>query len=92
MVIIVNAIIIASNVLFALLVIRALATWFFRLEKSWIFTIYKIAAGLTEFLVRPCRKITERFNTGMFDWSLLLACIVIMVARDILIRAVFLIG
>lgn len=83
-----KAIIIASNVLFGLLVVRALCTWLMGSGKSWVNTIYRISVGLTEFLVAPCRRITSKFRGGMFDWSLLLACLVIILARDILLRVV----
>ncbi len=83
-----KAIIIVSNVLFGLLVVRALCSWLMGGSRPWVQTVYRISAGLTEFLVAPCRKITSKFNGGMFDWSLLLACLVIMLARDILLRIV----
>ena len=87
MVLLGKAIIIVSNILFGLLVVRALCSW---LMGSG--TIYRISAGLTEFLVAPCRKITSKFSGGMFDWSLLLACLVIMLARDILLRVVMMLS
>ena len=86
MVLLGKAIIIVSNILFGLLVVRALCSWLM------VQTIYRISAGLTEFLVAPCRKITSKFNGGMFDWSLLLACLVIMLARDILLKLIMMLS
>ncbi len=87
-----KAIIIVSNVLFGLLVVRALCSWLMGGGRPWVQTVYRISAGLTEFLVAPCRKITSKFSGSMFDWSLLLACLVIMLARDILLRIVMMLS
>ena len=92
MVLLGKAIIIVSNILFGRLVVRALCSWLMGSGRSWVQTIYRISAGLTEFLVAPCRKITSKFNGGMFDWSLLLACLVIMLARDILLKLIMMLS
>jgi uncharacterized protein YggT (Ycf19 family) len=41
---------------------------------------------VTEPIVIPFRKLLSRFNTGPVDFSLFLAMIVIMVAREVIIR------
>lgn len=80
-----------TDVLFALLCIRALCTWLFGFNWPWVYKVYDICVKLTEFIVAPCRKITDRFSGGMFDWSVLLAFLVLILIRDVLVRIVLMI-
>lgn len=70
----------------AVLCVRALCSWLYGFGNQTIFKIGNIATRLTEFLVAPCRRLISRFNTGMFDWSVLLAFLVVVLVRDIAIK------
>ena len=74
---------IVCNLFLALLCIRALASWLVGMNNSVINRISKISIRLTEFLVAPCRKLISKYNNGMFDWSVLLAFLAVVLFRDI---------
>lgn len=84
-------VILITNLLFALLCVRALCTWLFGFNRPWIYKVYDISVKLTDFLVAPCRKLTDRFSGGMFDWSVLLACLVLILVRDVLLKVIMMI-
>ncbi len=88
MIIAAKLVILVTNILFALLVVRAVCTWLFQFNSPLVEKAYEISCALTEFLVKPCRKLTDRFSGGMFDWSVLLACLVLILARDVLLRII----
>jgi YggT family protein len=48
--------------------------------------IYGILVQLTEPLVAPCRRLISRYNTGMFDFSLWIAMLLVMLVRNLLLR------
>ncbi len=75
---------------FALLA-EALLSWFARNPYSGLGRAYWVLRRYTEPIVMPCRKILSRFNTGMFDFSVLLAIILVQVVQQILIYAIVLI-
>ena len=75
-----------ARILTWLLLARALCSWFVR-GQGGAYKLYQLLAMVTEPIVAPCRKITSRFPTGMFDFSVFLALLLVMVARDILVRA-----
>ena len=89
--IIAKLIITITDLLFALLCIRALCTWLFGFGWPWVEKVYEISVKCTDFLVEPCRRLTDRFSGGMFDWSVLLACLVLILVRDILLKIVMII-
>ena len=70
----------------AILCIRALCSWLYGFGSQTIYKIGSIATRLTEFIVAPCRRLISRYNTGMFDWSVLLAFLVVVLVRDIALR------
>ncbi len=76
------------NAFLVVLVIRALTSWFVGGGSPTIQKVRVICTNLTEFLVAPCRKFVSRFNNGMFDWSVLLAFLVVVLARDIAQRII----
>lgn len=80
------AINVTAQVILYLLLARAVCSWFLRNGGGMAFKIYRILMLLTEPIVAPCRKITRRFPTGMFDFSVLLAFFLVMIIRDVLIR------
>ena len=44
---------------------------------------------LTEPIVEPCRRLLSRWNTGMLDFSVLLAFFLVEIVENILIRIVY---
>ncbi len=84
--ILIYAIYLFSNILVAALVIRALMSWFVRDAYSPVGKIYGALIRFTDPIVDPFRRFLSRFNTGMFDFSLLLAMVVIEMVANIIIR------
>lgn len=76
-----------GNLLVLLLVARALLSWFAADPYSYARKIYDVVVMLTEPIVAPCRNIlSKHFNTGIFDFSLLVAVILVqIVTRGILL-------
>lgn len=75
-----------ANVLVMLLFIRAILSWFASDPYSFLGKLYIFMVKFTEPLVLPFRRLLSRFNTGMFDFSVLLAMLFIELAANILIR------
>ena len=75
------------NILVALLLIRALMSWFVRDMYS---PMGKIYGAIIEPIVMPFRRLLSRFNTGMLDFSVLLAMLVIEMAGNILVKIIVL--
>ena len=86
MVLLISAIKGFSQVIMYLLIARAICSWFVRGRSGTGYKIYSTLTMLTEPIVAPCRKITQRFPTGMFDFSVILAMFLVMIVRDVLIR------
>ena len=86
MLVLISAINAFAQILTWLLVARALCSWFIRGSGGTAYKIYHLLTLFTEPIVAPCRKITSRFSTGMFDFSVLLALVFVMIAREFLIR------
>ena len=74
-----------AEVILLLLCGRAICSWFAR-QGGMAYRIYQVFVMLTEPIVAPCRKITSRFQTGMFDFSVLLAFFLVIAARSILLN------
>ena len=87
----VYAIYLFCNILVAALLIRALMSWFVNDPCSTLGRIYGAVIRFTEPIVMPFRKLLSRFNTGMFDFSLVLAMIVIEMAGNIISRLIIMI-
>jgi len=75
-----------SQIIMMLLVGRAICSWFAR-SGALAYKAFRFFSMLTEPIVAPCRRITSKFSTGMFDFSVLLAFFLVMIVRDLLIRA-----
>ena len=73
-----------AEVLILLLIARAVMSWFVRPGSS-VYRLYQTLEMLTEPIVAPCRKITSRFQTGMFDFSIILAFVLVWAARAVII-------
>ncbi len=63
-------------------------SWFVRDMYSPVGKIYGALLRFTEPIVLPFRKLLSRFNTGMFDFSVLLAMLVIEIAGNLLVRLI----
>jgi YggT family protein len=80
-----------SQLIMLLLMIRAILSWFARDPGNTLGKIYQVAIRLTEPIVEPCRKLMLKFNTGMFDFSVLIAFFLVDIGTRILIRLILLI-
>jgi YggT family protein len=78
-----------TDILMTALLVRALMSWFVRDYYSPIGKIYRLLINFTEPIVEPFRRLLSRFNTGMVDFSLLLAMVAIQFASNIIIRLIF---
>ena len=87
---IIYAIYMFCNILVALLLIRALMSWFVRDMYSPMGKIYGAIIRFTEPIVMPFRRLLSRFNTGMLDFSVVLAMLVIEMAGNILVKIIVL--
>jgi YggT family protein len=72
-----------ANILVLLLMIRAILSWFAR-PGSAFFGAYRAMVGLTEPLVAPFRRMLSNVDTGMFDFSVLIAFFAIEIIAKIL--------
>jgi YggT family protein len=50
--------------------------------------IYGLTIRLTEPVVEPCRRLLSRFNTGVLDFSVLLAFFLIQFVANALIQII----
>jgi len=74
-----------SQLIMLLLMVRAILSWFARNPYSASGKIYQVVITLTEPIVEPCRKFMSRFNTGMFDFSVLIAFFLVDIVARLLI-------
>ena len=70
------------------LVARAILSWFARDQYSTVGKIYIALIKFTEPVVAPCRQALSRLNTGMFDFSVFLAMILVQAAARLLITII----
>lgn len=77
-----------AKILIYALCIRAIMSWFVNDYYSPIGKIYGLLIRFTEPIVEPCRRFLSRFNTGMIDFSLILAVVLIEIARNLIIRLI----
>ncbi len=82
-----------AQVITLLLVGRALFSWFGQNPYSTPGKIYRFLIDITEPIVMPCRNLIARFNfnTGMLDFSVLLAFIFVEIIARVLIKLVLII-
>lgn len=78
-----------TEILMTALLVRALMSWFVRDMYSPIGKVYVALIKFTEPLVEPFRRFLSRFNTGVVDFSLLLAMVAIQFASNIIVRLIF---
>jgi YggT family protein len=87
-----RAILLFSDIFVWALVIRAICSWFARDQYSTVGKIYMALIRFTEPVVAPCRKALSRLNTGMFDFSVLLAMILVQAVARLLVNIILRIG
>lgn len=75
------------------LVLRAILSWFAHDPYSSLGKAYMVMIRLTEPIVNPCRNLIQRFNinTGMFDFSVLLAFFLIEIVARLIMMMIALI-
>jgi YggT family protein len=78
-----------ADVLIYMLLGRAILSWFVRDAGSPLFGIYQLLIRLTEPMMAPCRRLLARFNTGMFDFSILIAFLFISLGRNVIIALLY---
>lgn len=87
-----RAIILFSDIFVWALIGRAILSWFARDPYSNLGKVYVALIKFTEPVVAPCRKALSRLNTGMFDFSVFLAMILVQAAARLLVNIIIRIG
>lgn len=82
--IVVRSVQLLADVFELFLVARAILSWF-PSNGGTLYKIYGFLYNFTEPIVAPFRKLLSRVNTGMFDFSVVLAFFAIAIAERILI-------
>ena len=77
-----------SEILTTILLIRCIFSWFPLNPYGFFGKLNQLTIRLTEPVVAPCRALLSRFNTGMFDFSVLLAFFLIQFVRNALIQII----
>ena len=77
-----------SELLTTILLVRCIFSWFRVNPYGFLGKINALSIQLTEPIVAPCRQLLSRFNTGMLDFSVLLAFFLIQAVANILIRII----
>lgn len=92
-IILVRAIYWFAQILTLLLVLRAVLSWFARDPYSTLGKIYAVIIRLTEPVVEPCRLLLYKLNvnTGMLDFSVLIAFFLIEIIANVLAKLVLVI-
>ena len=66
---------------------RAILSWFVRGGNGTLGTIYEYLVKFTEPIVSPCRKLLNKYlNTGMMDFSIFAAMILVELVVRVLVR------
>ena len=89
--ILVYAVYMFAEIISAAMIIRALLSWFVRDAYSPLAKIYGMLIRFTEPFVAPCRKLLSRFNTGMLDFSLFWALILLQAVTNLLVKLIYII-
>ena len=87
-VIIAQAIYWFAEILTFIMIVRVLFSWIQSNPYSLLGKINMFSIKLTEPVVAPCRALLSRFNTGMFDFSVLLAFFLVQFIANVLIRII----
>jgi YggT family protein len=89
--ILVQAIVWFCDVVTMLLLLRALLSWFAQGQYATISRIYELMVQITEPIVAPCRQLLSRWNTGVIDFSVLLAFFLVRIVERLLVMLISLI-
>jgi YggT family protein len=77
------------DILTMLLFARAILSWFVNPYRSspysFLSRINALLIRITEPIVAPCRRLLRNFNTGMFDFSIVVAMLVIVLIRNVIV-------
>ena len=77
-----------SELLTTLLLVRCVFSWFRPNPYGFFGKLNALTIQLTEPVVGPCRQLLSRFNTGVLDFSVLLAFFLIQTVASVLIRII----
>ena len=77
-----------SELLTTVLLVRCVFSWIRPNPYGILGKINALTIQLTEPVVGPCRQLLSRFNTGMLDFSVLLAFFLIQFVANVLIRII----
>lgn len=91
-VVLISAVQIFGRLLTLALLAEAVLSWFARNPYSGPGKVYWMLNRFLEPILAPCRKILSRFNTGMFDFSVILAMILVQLVVQILSYLIYLIA
>lgn len=86
-----NAIRMFADILVWILLARAILSWFVQAGGDMVRNLYGFTLTMTEPFVAPIRQAMSRFNTGMIDFSVLIAFFAVRLASNLLIMLVQLI-
>lgn len=92
-IVLVRAIYWFAQILTLALVLRAVLSWFAQNPYSTLGKIYMLMIKLTEPIVNPCRELLRKLNinTGMLDFSVLVAFFLIEIVANLLVRIVMMV-
>ncbi|MDR2771704.1 MAG: YggT family protein [Clostridiales Family XIII bacterium] len=78
------------DILTLLLFARAVLSWFVNPYRytsgNFLQQINALLIRVTEPIIAPCRKLLRNFNTGMFDFSIIVAMLAIQLIRNLIVR------
>ena len=80
-----------AEILTSVMIARVIFSWIQPNPYGFLGKVNAFCIILTEPIVAPCRRLMSRFNTGMFDFSVLLAFVLVQTAANLLIRVVYMI-
>lgn len=91
--ILIYAIYLFVEILSTALVARALLSWFVSANPyGKLAKVYGVIVRFTEPIVAPCRNFMSRFNTGMIDFSVMIALLVVQLGGSIVVRLLLLLA
>ena len=87
-----TAIIRFGDIISTALLVRALMSWIVPISGAGLVrNIYDVLVRLTEPIVSPCRSFLNKyFNTGMVDFSVFVAMILVELVTRVLVRVLIL--
>jgi len=83
-----NAIYWFAEILTFMMIARVIFSWIQPNPYGALGKVHAFCIRLTEPIVAPCRQFLSRFNTGMFDFSVMLAFFLVQIVANMLIRMI----